>query len=48
MYLINKHRKIYVLYSNKDLDYDFWFDLEDTDLEEAIEEYVRNNVDVFE
>ena len=42
MRLLSKNRKIYVLINNKDIDYDFWIDLEDSDLEEAIKEYVRD------
>lgn len=48
MRLLSKNRKIYVLVNNKDIDYDFWVDLEDSDMEEAIKEYVRDCIDFFE
>lgn len=42
-------KKVQILINNKeeDFDEDFWESLEDEDLKEAIEEYVRDSDDFF-
>lgn len=47
MYIYTDYDTV-ILLNNKNIDTDFWYDLKDEDLEEAIEEYVRDSTDFFE
>ena len=55
MYIFDNNRQVWVLCNNKSVDFDidyfddsFWYDIKDSDLEEAIKDYVRSCDDFFE